>query len=243
MNNPQKRAKAMLSVKDVDSGYGRGQVLFDVSLTIGEGEVVSLMGKNGMGKTTLIRTIMGMLTVRKGEIHFNSRLTRGMAMHRIAAMGLGWVPEGRLIFPSLSVEENLVATAVKRKGLNHSWTLDSVYELFPRLRERRFNGGSQLSGGEQQMLAIGRALMTNPNLLILDEATEGLAPKIRQEIWQTLAQVKNTGQSILVVDKDVKALSKLADRHYMIEKGRIAWQGDTDMLMADTQRVQRYVGV
>ncbi|RII83644.1 ABC transporter ATP-binding protein [Neopusillimonas maritima] len=233
----------MLTVSEVDSGYGRGQVLFDVSLSIGEGEVVSLMGKNGMGKTTLIRTIMGMLPLRKGDIQFNARSTRGMAMHRIAAMGLGWVPEGRLIFPSLSVEENLVATACKRKGLCHSWTLEQVYALFPRLQERRDNGGGQLSGGEQQMLAIGRALMTNPKLLILDEATEGLAPKIRQEIWQTLSRVKETGQSILVVDKDVKALSKLADRHYMIEKGRIAWKGNTEMLMADTQRVQQYVGV
>jgi|TARA_A100001391_G_scaffold73585_1_gene47434 branched-chain amino acid transport system ATP-binding protein len=243
MSNEHTQLKTMLSVQEVDSGYGRGQVLFDVSLQIAQGEVVSLMGKNGMGKTTLIRTIMGMLPVRKGQIQFNARSTRGMAMHRIAAMGLGWVPEGRLIFPSLSVEENLVATAVKRKGPDHSWTLESVYALFPRLQERRLNGGGQLSGGEQQMLAIGRALMTNPRLLILDEATEGLAPKIRQEIWQTLARIKNTGQSILVVDKDVKALSKLADRHYMIEKGRIAWEGDTEMLMADTQRVQRYVGV
>lgn len=243
MPDSQTQAKEMLSVNEVDSGYGRGQVLFGVSLTIGEGEVVSLMGKNGMGKTTLIRTIMGMLAVRRGEIRFNSRSTRGMAMHRIAAMGLGWVPEGRLVFPSLSVEENLVATAVRRKGLSHVWTLDAVYDLFPRLRERRLNGAGQLSGGEQQMLAVGRALMTNPRLLILDEATEGLAPRIRQEIWQTLAHIKSTGQSILVVDKDVKALSKLADRHYMIEKGRIAWQGDTNMLMADTQHVQRYVGV
>lgn len=243
MSKAGEHQRTMLTVDHVDSGYGGGQVLFDVSLTIGQGEVVSLMGKNGMGKTTLIRTIMGMLPLRKGEIHFNGRATGGMAMHRIAAMGLGWVPEGRLIFPSLSVEENLVATAARRKGQEHTWTLEKVYALFPRLHERRSNGGGQLSGGEQQMLAIGRALMTNPKLLILDEATEGLAPKIRQEIWQTLSQIKETGQSILVVDKDVKALSKLADRHYMIEKGRVAWQGNTEMLMADTQRVQRYVGV
>jgi len=233
----------LLSVEGVSSGYGRGQVLFDVSLSIAQGEVVSLMGKNGMGKTTLIRTIMGMLPQRGGDIRFSSRSIKGAAMHRIAALGLGWVPEGRLIFPSLTVEENLVATAARPKGASHVWTLREVYDLFPRLRERRLNGGAQLSGGEQQMLAIGRALMTNPRLLILDEATEGLAPKVRQEIWLTLQRVKQTGQSILVVDKDIKALSRLADRHYMIEKGRIAWQGGSDMLLSDAGLAQRYVGI
>ncbi len=223
----QQGSQALLAAREVCSGYGRGQVLFDVSLDIGEGEVVSLMGRNGMGKTTFIRTVMGVLPQRKGQIDFDRRSTRGMAVHRIAALGIGWVPEGRLVFPSLSVEENLVATASRRRAGAHPWTLEGVYELFPRLQERRRNGGSQLSGGEQQMLAIGRALMTNPRLLILDEATEGLSPKVRQEIWETLGRIKQRGQSILVVDKDVKALGRLADRHYMIEKGRIVWNGDT----------------
>ena len=235
--------KALLAAHEVCSGYGRGQVLFDVSLQINEGEVVSLMGRNGMGKTTLIRTIMGVLPQRKGRIDFGQRTTRGMPVHRIAALGIGWVPEGRMVFPSLSVEENLVATATQKRAGAQPWTLDSVYELFPRLKERRRNGGNQLSGGEQQMLAIGRALMTNPRLLILDEATEGLSPKVRQEIWETLGLIKQRGQSILVVDKDVKALGRLADKHYMIEKGRIVWNGDTPALLADEQLVRRYVGI
>jgi branched-chain amino acid transport system ATP-binding protein len=233
----------LLAASQICSGYGRGQVLFDVSLQVAEGEVVSLMGRNGMGKTTLIRTIMGQLARRQGQIDFGARSTRGLPMHRIAALGIGWVPEGRMVFPSLSVEENLVATAARQRAGAPAWTLDSVYALFPRLFERRRNGGAQLSGGEQQMLAIGRALMTNPRLLILDEATEGLAPKVRQEIWETLGRVKQQGLSILVVDKDVKALARLADRHYMIEKGRIVWQGGSAALMADAQLVQRYVGV
>ncbi len=234
---------ALLAAREVCSGYGRGQVLFDVSLEIGEGEVVSLMGRNGMGKTTFIRTVMGVLPQRQGQIHFGQRVTRGMPVHRIAALGIGWVPEGRMVFPSLSVEENLIATASQKRAGAQPWTLDSVYELFPRLKERRRNGGNQLSGGEQQMLAIGRALMTNPRLLILDEATEGLSPKVRQEIWETLGHIKQRGQSILVVDKDVKALGRLADRHYMIEKGRIVWEGDTSSLLADEQLVRRYVGI
>lgn len=237
------RPDALLEVAHVNGGYGLGQVLFDVSLSVGKGEVVSLMGRNGMGKTTLIRTAMGMLVPRDGQVTFADKKVNGMAMHRVAALGLGWVPEGRFIFPSLSVEENLKATASNRLGMAQPWTLGRVYGLFPRLYERRRNGGAQLSGGEQQMLTIGRALMTNPRLLILDEATEGLAPIIRQEIWHTLATIKNTGQSILVVDKDVRALAKLADRHYMIEKGSIVWEGDSAALLADTQLAQRYVGV
>jgi branched-chain amino acid transport system ATP-binding protein len=234
---------ALLALDGVCSGYGLGQVLFEVSMTIRKGEVVSLMGRNGMGKTTLIRTVMGMLAPRAGNIQFGERRLNGLAMHRVAALGLGWVPEGRFIFPSLSVEENLVATASRRAVSVQPWTLERIYELFPRLYERRRNGGTQLSGGEQQMLTIGRALMTNPSLLILDEATEGLSPKIRQEIWRTLGVVKSTGQSILVVDKDVRALAKLADRHYMIEKGRIAWEGDSAALFADAGLAQRYVGL
>ncbi len=239
----QDSSGALLALDGVCSGYGLGQVLFEVSMTIRKGEVVSLMGRNGMGKTTLIRTVMGMLAPRAGNIRFGERRLNGLAMHRVAALGLGWVPEGRFIFPSLSVEENLVATASRRAVSAQPWTLERIYELFPRLYERRRNGGAQLSGGEQQMLTIGRALMTNPSLLILDEATEGLSPKIRQEIWRTLGVVKSTGQSILVVDKDVRALAKLADRHYMIEKGRIAWEGDSAALFADAGLAQRYVGL
>ena len=239
----QEGSGALLALDGVCSGYGLGQVLFEVSMAIGKGEVVSLMGRNGMGKTTLIRTVMGMLAPRAGSIQFGERRLNGLAMHRVAALGLGWVPEGRFIFPSLSVEENLVATASRRAVSGQPWTLERIYELFPRLYERRRNGGAQLSGGEQQMLTIGRALMTNPSLLILDEATEGLSPKIRQEIWRTLGVVKSTGQSILVVDKDVRALAKLADRHYMIEKGRIAWEGDSAALFADAGLAQRYVGL
>lgn len=235
--------EVLLQFDKVCSGYGLGQVLFDVSLRVNKGEVVSLMGRNGMGKTTLIRTAMGMLVPRDGQVSFAEKRLNGMAMHRVAALGMGWVPEGRFIFPSLSVEENLMATASNRRGSTQPWTLERIYELFPRLYERRRNGGGQLSGGEQQMLTIGRALMTNPRLLILDEATEGLAPKIRQEIWQTLAAIKGTGQSILVVDKDVRALARLADRHYMIEKGCIAWQGDSTALLADAQLAKRYVGI
>lgn len=242
---PKDNVISLLDVQSVCSGYGRGQVLFDVSLKIKEAEVVSLMGRNGMGKTTLIRTIMGQLSQRQGQIHFNRVGTRDLAMHKIAALGIGWVPEGRLIFPSLTVEENLVATAQRQKHDSHgaSWDLAAIYELFPRLKERRLNGGNQLSGGEQQMLAIGRALMTNPRLLILDEATEGLSPKVRQEIWQVLKKIKNTGQSILVVDKDVRALSQVADVHYVLEKGRVIWQGDTVELQKDEQRVRQHVGL
>lgn len=236
-------ADYLLEIHNLSSGYGQGQALFGVSLIIKRGEVISLMGKNGMGKTTLVRTIMGRLPQRSGEIRFISRKTKGLSMHRIASMGIGWVPEGRMIFPSLSVEENLIATAANRSRRTPNWELNDIYDMFPRLKERKQNGGGQLSGGEQQMLAIGRALMTNPELLILDEATEGLAPKIRQEIWQTLARIKASGLSILVIDKDVKALSKLADRHYMMEKGCVAWEGDTPALMADDQIVKRYVGI
>jgi branched-chain amino acid transport system ATP-binding protein len=232
-----------LSLNNVSSGYGAGsQVLFNVSMEIGRGEVVALMGRNGMGKSTLINTITGAIPSSAGELRFLTREVSKIAAHRRAAMGIGLVPEGRQIFPSLTVRENLIATARLRPDNRH-WTLDTVYQLFPRLKERAGNMGNQLSGGEQQMLAIGRALMTNPELLILDEATEGLSPLIRQEIWKTLAALKETKLSILVIDKNVQALMKIADRHLFMEKGRIAWSGTTAQLLAHPGLSDRYVGI
>jgi branched-chain amino acid transport system ATP-binding protein len=234
-----------LVVDSVDAGYGASQVLFGASISIAEGEVVSLMGRNGMGKTTLIKSILGMIPARSGSIHFDGQLLNRMAVHRIARLGIGIVPESRMIFPSLTVQENLVATAFKRNATStkQCWTLDTVYQAFPCLAERKASFGTQISGGEQQMLAIGRALMTNPSLLILDEATEGLAPLIRAEIWRILGTLKQAGHSILVIDKDVKALSSLADRHYFIEKGRIVWHGDSADFLKNSDLVHRYVGV
>jgi branched-chain amino acid transport system ATP-binding protein len=232
----------MLSVEKLAAGYGPAQVLFDVTFAVGAGEVVTLLGRNGMGKTTTIRTLMGLLPARGGSAHFESEALIGRPPYRIAQRGLGLVPEGRQIFPTLSVEENLVATAAARHG-PAKWTLARVYEFFPRLAERRANMGNQLSGGEQQMLAIGRALMTNPKLLILDEATEGLAPLIRAEIWACLAELKREGQSILLVDKHLDALTKIADRHVVIEKGRVVWTGNSAALTADASVRERYLQV
>lgn len=233
---------AMLSVSRLEAGYGDVQVLFGVDLTIGKGEVVTLLGRNGMGKTTTIRSIFGLLKPRGGSIEVEGVALAGKPAYRVAQAGLGLVPEGRQIFPNLSVEENLVATAAAREGRT-GWTLERVYEFFPRLKERRGNGGDQLSGGEQQMLAIGRALMTNPKLLVLDEATEGLAPTIRAEIWACLARLKADGQSILVIDKNIDALVKLADRHMILEKGRIVWEGSSAAFSADAQLKERYLHV
>jgi branched-chain amino acid transport system ATP-binding protein len=232
----------MLSVRQLQASYGAAQVLFDISLDVGAGEVVTLLGRNGMGKTTTVRSIMGLLRPRGGEVRFDGAVVTGFAPYRIAQTGIGLVPEGRQIFPTLTVEENLVATASARRG-SHRWTLDAVYDLFPRLKERRSNLGTQLSGGEQQMLAIGRALMTNPKLLILDEATEGLAPLIRAEIWTCLKRLKGERQSILVIDKNVGVLATFADRHVIIEKGRSVWTGTSDELMTDTSLKDRYLHV
>ena len=209
---------AVLEVAEVETCYGLSQVLFGVSLRILPGEMVTLMGRNGMGKTTTVRSIMGLTPARAGRIQFMGKEIRGLPAYKIAKLGVGLVPEGRQIFPNLSVRENLVATSVERDG--GAWTLDKVYELFPRLAERATSMGNQLSGGEQQMLAVGRALMTNPRLLILDEATEGLAPLIRTEIWRCLARLKEVGLAILVIDKNVGALTRVADRHFLIEIGR-----------------------
>ena len=232
----------MLSVRQLQASYGPAQVLFDISLEVKAGEVVTLLGRNGMGKTTTVRSIMGLLRPRGGEVRFDGAAVTGLAPYRIAKTGIGLVPEGRQIFPTLTVEENLVATASARSG-ERRWTLDAVYDLFPRLRERRGNLGTQLSGGEQQMLAIGRALMTNPKLLILDEATEGLAPLIRAEIWTCLKRLKGERQSILVIDKNIGALASFADRHVIIEKGRSVWTGTSEELMSDTSLKDRYLHV
>jgi branched-chain amino acid transport system ATP-binding protein len=232
----------MLTVANLQAGYGPAQVLFDVTFAVGAGEVVTLLGRNGMGKTTTIKTLMGLLPARGGSARFVEEELLGRPPYRIAQCGVGLVPEGRQIFPTLSVEENLVATAAARHGAAR-WTLARVYEFFPRLAERRSNMGNQLSGGEQQMLAIGRALMTNPKLLILDEATEGLAPLIRAEIWSCLAKLKNEGQAILLVDKHLDALTRIADRHVVIEKGHVVWTGSSAALAADKSVKERYLQV
>ncbi len=233
----------LLEVKDVHASYGDSEVLRGVSLRIEAGEVVSMLGRNGMGKTTTVRSILGALRVSAGEVLFRGQSTRGKPMSAVACLGLGWVPEGRRIFANLSVEENLlVAQRVPSAGAE-PWNADRVYRLFPRLHERRRNLGNQLSGGEQQMLAIGRALTTNPALLILDEATEGLAPVIRQEIWAALDVLKQSGQGILIIDKHLKALSTLADRNYLIEKGRIVWSGDQRSLLDEMATVRGLLSV
>jgi branched-chain amino acid transport system ATP-binding protein len=232
----------MLSVSKLQTSYGPAQILFDISFEIGEGEVVTLLGRNGMGKTTTVNSIIGLVPSNGGEISFEGRAIRGLPSYRVAQCGIGLVPEGRQIFPTLTVEENLIATAAARFGPAR-WTLERVYELFPRLKERRGNLGSQLSGGEQQMLAIGRALMTNPKLLILDEATEGLAPLIRAEIWDCLKRLKSERQAILVIDKNVDALTSFADRHVVIEKGRVAWSGSSAELAADASVKDRFLHV
>ena len=231
----------MLTVDHLQAAYGPAQVLFDICLRVGPGEVVTLLGRNGMGKTTTIRTIMGLLPACGGSADLEGLSLIGLPPYRIAQAGLGLVPEGRQIFPSLTVEENLIATAASRFASR--WTLERVYDFFPQLAERRRHMGNELSGGEQQMLAIGRALMTNPKLLILDEATEGLAPLLRLQIWQCLARLKAQGQAILIVDKHLGALVKLADRHAIIEKGQVVWTGTSTELSADATVAQRYLQV
>jgi branched-chain amino acid transport system ATP-binding protein len=233
----------MLEVRGLETAYGASQVLFGVDLTIGAGEVVTLLGRNGMGKTTTVKSILGLTPIRAGSIRFEGQPIEGLPSYRIAKLGLGLVPEGRHIFANLTVRENLVATAANRRAAPDPWTYERVVALFPRLAERRESYGGQLSGGEQQMLAIGRALMTNPRLLILDEASEGLAPLIRAEIWRCLSELKALGQAILVIDKNLAALTRLADRHVIIEKGRIVWQGNSEALRADEAARHRYLGV
>jgi branched-chain amino acid transport system ATP-binding protein len=233
----------LLEIADVETCYGLSQVLFGMSLSIRPGEMVSLMGRNGMGKTTTIRSIMGLTPARAGAIQFDGRDIRKLPSFRIAKLGIGLVPEGRQIFPNLTVRENLVAASHNRLGSADPWTLEKIHALFPRLAERGNNMGVTLSGGEQQMLAIGRALMTNPRLLILDEATEGLAPLIRDEIWNCLSMLKARGQSVLVIDKNVGNLVRIADRHTIIERGRAVWSGTSEQLIAAPDLQHRYLGI
>ena len=233
----------LLEVSGIETFYGTSQVLFGMELQIDAGEVVTLLGRNGMGKTTTVRSIMGLNPPRKGEVRFRGQPLGRCSPDQIARLGLGLVPEGRQIFPNLSVEENLRAFAANRSGTRTPWSLDKVYELFPRLQERRSNLGNQLSGGEQQMLAISRALMTNAHLIVIDEATEGLAPLIREEIWNCLRRLKEQGQAILVIDKYVERLIPIADRHYVMEGGRIVWTGSSAQLDADHSIWHRYLGV
>ena len=233
----------LLEVDGIETCYGLSQVLFGLSLTIRAGEMVSLMGRNGMGETTTIRSIMGLTPARAGAIRLGGQEVRELPSYRIAKLGVGLVPEGRQIFPNLTVRENLIAASANRLDVLDPWTLDKIHALFPRLAERGPNMGNTLSGGEQQMLAIGRALMTNPRLLILDEATEGLAPLIRQEIWDCLSMLKARGQSILVIDKNIEHLTRICDRHYIIERGRSVWNGTSEQLLAEPDLQHRYLGV
>ncbi|MFC3167734.1 MULTISPECIES: ABC transporter ATP-binding protein [Paracoccus] len=231
----------MLTVEGLQASYGDSRVLFGIDLSVARGEVVTLLGRNGMGKTTTVRSIFGLLRPRGGRVSIDGRDLTAAAPHLVARAGLGLVPEGRQVFAPLTVEENLIATARARGTAK--WTLDKVYALFPRLKERRRNMGDQLSGGEQQMLAVGRALMTNPALIVLDEATEGLAPLIREEIWSCLRHLKDEGEAILVIDKNVDALVRLADRHVVIEKGRVVWTGSTPDLIATPEVKTRFLQV
>ena len=233
----------MLEINGLETAYGQSQVLFGMELKVGKGEVVTLLGRNGMGKTTTLHSVMGLVPSRSGNIRFQGQELRKLPSYQIAKTGLSLVPEGRQIFPNLTVHENLVATASNRSQSENPWNLDRVFDLFPRLPNRIHHMGNQLSGGEQQMLAIGRALMTNPKLLILDEATEGLAPLIRNEIWNCVSNLKSAGQSILLVDKNIDALTRIADRHYIIEKGKVVWKGISSELQGDQDLQHRFLGV
>jgi branched-chain amino acid transport system ATP-binding protein len=235
--------RPLLEVVGIETSYGVSRVLFGVSLTVAPGEMVSLMGRNGMGKTTIVRSIMGLTPASAGSIRFDGEEIRALPAYRVAKLGIGLVPEGRQVFPNLSARENLVATAANRAAASKPWTLERVLDLFPRLASRADSMANLLSGGEQQMLAIGRALMTNPRLLILDEATEGLAPLIREEIWRCLKSLRAAGQSILVIDKNVAALTRIADRHTIIERGRVVWTGSSLELARAADIQHRYLGI
>jgi branched-chain amino acid transport system ATP-binding protein len=233
----------MLRLEALEASYGVSQVLFGITLAVEAGQLVTLLGRNGMGKTTTVRAVMGIVPLRAGRVHFEGRALHGLPPHRVARAGLGLVPEGRQVFPNLTVRENLVATAANRRRLPEPWTVDRVFDLLPQLAARARSLGATLSGGEQQMVAIGRALMTNPRLLILDEATEGLAPLIRAQIWSCLERLKTSGLSILLIDKHVEALTRLADHHYVLEKGRVVWEGTSAELRASPDVQHRYLGV
>ena len=232
----------MLKVEGLQNAYGQSRILFDIEFEVNAGEVVTILGRNGMGKTTTVKSIFGLLPPKGGKIFINGHDMTGKPPHLIAREGLGLVPEGRQIFPALSVEENLMATR-RADTSSAKWTLASIYRMFPRLKERRRNMGNQLSGGEQQMLAVGRALMTNPRLMVLDEATEGLSPLMREEIWACLRNIKAEGEAILVIDKNVDALARFADRHVVIEKGRVVWSGDTAALVNTPAIKESYLHV
>jgi branched-chain amino acid transport system ATP-binding protein len=234
---------ALLEISGLEAGYGASQVLFGVDLAVREGEAVSLLGRNGMGKTTTVRAVLGLVRVSAGSVNFGGERVAGWPPDRIARRGIAVVPEGRQIFPNLTVEENLTAFAANRTGAREPWTPQRVFGLFPRLAERRRHMGNELSGGEQQMLAIGRALVTNPRLLILDEATEGLAPLIREEIWRCLQGLTGSGQTVLIIDKYVERLIALAGHHTILERGRVAWSGTSEALAADHGVWHRYLGV
>jgi len=234
---------ALLEVNNLQAGYGNSQVLFGVSFSIASGGASTLLGRNGMGKTTTVRTVLGLMPAMGGSVRFCGERVDGWSADRIARMGMAWVPEGRMIFPTLSVRENLIAFAGNRNHSAAPWTLERVYAIFPRLQERHRHMGNQLSGGEQQMLAIGRALMTNPHLLVLDEATEGLAPLVREDIWRCLRALLAEGQSILVIDKYVQKLIQLGDQHTIMERGKVMWQGGSTALESDRSLWQRYIGV
>ena len=235
--------KSLLQIENLQAAYGRSQVLFGVNLEVYSGTVVSLLGRNGMGKTTTIRSLLGITQASSGKVRFSGQEVQQWPAYRISRLGIGLVPEGRQIFPLLTVRENLLATAANRHNLSSTWDLEKVYDLFPILRNRRDQLGKSLSGGEQQMLAIGRALMTNPKLLILDEATEGLAPLIRDEIWRVLESLKEQGQSILLIDKNLEQLMRLVDQHFLMERGRIVWEGTSKELRQNPELIRRYLGV
>ena len=235
--------KSLLQIENLQAAYGRSQVLFGVNLEVYSGTVVSLLGRNGMGKTTTIRSLLGITQASSGRVRFSGQEVQQWPAYRISRLGIGLVPEGRQIFPLLTVRENLLATAANRHNLSSAWDLQKVYDLFPILQNRRDQLGKSLSGGEQQMLAIGRALMTNPKLLILDEATEGLAPLIRDEIWRVLESLKEQGQSILLIDKNLEQLMSLVDQHFLMERGRIVWEGTSKELQQNPELIRRYLGV
>jgi branched-chain amino acid transport system ATP-binding protein len=235
--------KALLEVKEIESFYDKSQALFGMSFSVQEGEFCTLIGRNGMGKTTTVKSVMGLLNPAAGQVLFEGKHLEKLPPYQVARFGLGLVPEGRQIFTNLSVRENLIATARNDGHSENAWTLERIYTLFPSLERRDKNLGSNLSGGEQQMLAIGRALMTNPRLLILDEATEGLAPLVRKEIWECLAELKRMGQTVIVIDKNISSLLRLADNHHIVEKGQVVWSGSSASLKAQPELLERYVGV
>ena len=233
----------MLKVSEICTFYGASQALFGVSITVKEGEVVSLLGKNGMGKTTTVHSIMGITPISSGEVLFQNKKIDDMPSFKVSRSGIGLVPEGRQIFPNLSVMENLIATSANRNANPNPWTIESVLQMFPQLKSRLNSMGNLLSGGEQQMLAIGRALMTNPKLLILDEATEGLAPMVRQEIWACIGKLKKEGVAILIIDKNIRDLTRIADKHFIIEKGQVTWNGSSDQLLLQQDMLEEKLGV